>query len=389
MAGAGISTPSGIPDFRSPGTGLYDNLKQYSIPYPEAIFDIDYFHYKPRPFFELAKELYPSGKYRPNIIHYFVRMLYDRGLLLRMYTQNIDGLERLCGIPPAKMVEAHGTFATATCTACNKQYPGDEIKGDIFQGKIPYCRKRTSCSGVIKPDIVFFGEDLPKRFYYYLRDFPQADLLLVLGTSLEVEPFAGIVDSTRYHVPRVLLNMKAVGPFRRRKRFNDLVHEGDLVNSINELIRLLSWRQTLNTLTEQTNSQLDTMYAAQKHQISASSDNNTTDTSSTDGKPTSAQNNNNKPGLSNKPGLTNSKPGVAPPRPARQYHTYSASSRQRSGPARQSKSSFALPSIGGRESSNKIYTYRNMWNHRQQSSDSSSSDDDEESDEDDSSDSDD
>ena len=79
---------------RSPGTGLYDNLQQYNIPYPEAIFDIDYFHQNPRPFFTLAKELYPSGKYRPNYIHYLVRLLYDKEMLLRMYTQNIDGLER-------------------------------------------------------------------------------------------------------------------------------------------------------------------------------------------------------------------------------------------------------------------------------------------------------
>ena len=79
---------------RTPGTGLYDNLQQYHIPYPEAIFDIEYFHHNPKPFFTLAKELFPSGKYRPNYIHYFLRMLYDRGMLLRMYTQNIDGLER-------------------------------------------------------------------------------------------------------------------------------------------------------------------------------------------------------------------------------------------------------------------------------------------------------
>ncbi|CAH1259101.1 SIRT3 [Branchiostoma lanceolatum] len=93
MAGAGISTPSGIPDFRSPGTGLYDNLQQYNIPYPEAIFDIDYFHMDSRPFYTLAKELYP-GTYRPNYVHYFIRLLHEKGLLLRMYTQNIDGLER-------------------------------------------------------------------------------------------------------------------------------------------------------------------------------------------------------------------------------------------------------------------------------------------------------
>ncbi|XP_064635351.1 NAD-dependent protein deacetylase sirtuin-3-like isoform X2 [Lineus longissimus] len=248
MAGAGISTSSGIPDFRSPGTGLYDNLKQYNIPYPEAIFDIDYFTYKPKPFFTLAKELYPSGKYKPNYIHYFCRMLHEKGLLLRMYTQNIDGFERLAGIPPSKLVEAHGTFATATCTGCRKTYPGEEIKEDIFNNKVPYCRNRRSCPGVIKPDIIFFGEDLPRRFWYYLRDFPQADLLIVMGTSLEVEPFAGIVDCTRFNTPRVLLNMKAVGPFKNKKRSNDVVVQGDLLESVQRFANILGWKREMNDL---------------------------------------------------------------------------------------------------------------------------------------------
>ncbi|MEJ1273666.1 sirtuin 3 [Cricetulus griseus] len=93
MVGAGISTPSGIPDFRSPGSGLYSNLQQYDIPYPEAIFELGFFFHNPKPFFTLAKELYP-GHYRPNVTHYFLRLLHDKELLLRLYTQNIDGLER-------------------------------------------------------------------------------------------------------------------------------------------------------------------------------------------------------------------------------------------------------------------------------------------------------
>lgn len=79
--------------FRTPGTGLYANLEQYKLPYPEAVFSIDYFSDDPLPFFSLAKALYP-GHHRPNYIHYFVRMLHHKGLLLRVYTQNIDGLER-------------------------------------------------------------------------------------------------------------------------------------------------------------------------------------------------------------------------------------------------------------------------------------------------------
>ncbi|XP_066503550.1 NAD-dependent protein deacetylase sirtuin-3, mitochondrial isoform X2 [Hoplias malabaricus] len=181
MAGAGISTPSGIPDFRSPGSGLYDNLQQYDLPYAEAIFEINYFHYNPKPFFALAKELYP-GNYRPNLAHYFIRLLHEKGQLLRMYTQNIDGLERLAGIPPKLLVEAHGTFSTATCTVCRADYKGEELRDDIMAGKVPNC---PHCKGVIKPDIVFFGEEMPQHFFHYLTDFPMADLLIVMGTSLE------------------------------------------------------------------------------------------------------------------------------------------------------------------------------------------------------------
>ena len=82
-----------LSNYRSPGTGLYDNLQQYKIPDPTAIFDIGYFARNPKPFFALAKELYP-GNYDPNHTHYFVRLLQEKGVLLRSYTQNIDGLER-------------------------------------------------------------------------------------------------------------------------------------------------------------------------------------------------------------------------------------------------------------------------------------------------------
>ncbi|XP_002739688.2 uncharacterized protein LOC100376942 [Saccoglossus kowalevskii] len=246
MAGAGISTPSGIPDFRTPGTGLYDNLKKYRIPYPEAIFDIDYLLRDARPFFTLAKELYP-GNYSPNYVHYFVRMLHEKGLLLRMYTQNIDGLERLAGIPASKLVEAHGTFATSSCVRCRLKHSSDEIKDKIMTGKVPRC-KAPVCTGIVKPDIVFFGEDLPKRFYYYLKDFPQCDLLVVMGTSLEVYPFAGIVDSTRSYIPRLLINMNAVGPFARNSRFNDVVEVGDIVEGVKKFARVLGWKKAMDDL---------------------------------------------------------------------------------------------------------------------------------------------
>lgn len=89
MVGAGISTSAGIPDFRSPGTGLYANLQKYNLPYPEAIFQIDYFKKHPEPFFALARELYP-GQFKPTVCHYFLRMLKDKGLLTRCYSQVRD-----------------------------------------------------------------------------------------------------------------------------------------------------------------------------------------------------------------------------------------------------------------------------------------------------------
>ncbi|XP_056269320.1 NAD-dependent protein deacetylase sirtuin-3, mitochondrial isoform X2 [Pseudoliparis swirei] len=244
MAGAGISTPSGVPDFRSPGSGLYDNLQQYRLPYAEAIFELGFFRRDPRPFFALAKELYP-GRYRPNATHYFVRLLQRKGQLLRMYTQNIDGLERVAGIPPEMLVEAHGTFATATCTACKREYEGEELRADVLRGAVPTC---PACHGVVKPDIVFFGEELPRRFFKHHEDFPRADLLVVMGTSLEVEPFAGLAGAVSRGVPRLLINREPVGPFAGRRRPRDVLQLGDVVAGVRALVDALGWTQELDAL---------------------------------------------------------------------------------------------------------------------------------------------
>ncbi|KAF5906099.1 NAD-dependent protein deacetylase sirtuin-3, mitochondrial isoform X1, partial [Clarias magur] len=245
MAGAGISTPSGIPDFRSPGSGLYDNLQKYNLPYPEAIFEINYFHNNPRPFFALAKELYP-GNYRPNLTHYFVRLLHDKGQLLRMYTQNIDGLERMAGIPAKKLVEAHGTFATATCTVCRQGYQGEDLRSDVLEGTVPHC---SQCKGVIKPDVVFFGEELPQHFFLYLADFPMADLLIVMGTSLEVEPFASLSGAVRGSVSRLLINRDLVGPFASDvSPHSDVAELGDVVSGVKKLADALGWMPELEAL---------------------------------------------------------------------------------------------------------------------------------------------
>eukprot|EP00466_Bigelowiella_natans_P008915 jgi/Bigna1/87574/estExt_fgenesh1_pg.C_220015 len=101
MVGAGISCNAGIPDFRSPGTGLYDNLQAYDLPYPEAVFDLQFFRSNPEPFYRLCKELWP-GQYNPTSTHHFINKLHEKGLLLRCFTQNIDSLETLAGLPTEK-----------------------------------------------------------------------------------------------------------------------------------------------------------------------------------------------------------------------------------------------------------------------------------------------
>ncbi|XP_055622969.1 NAD-dependent protein deacetylase Sirt2 [Toxorhynchites rutilus septentrionalis] len=207
MVGAGISTSAGIPDFRSPDTGLYNNLMKYNLPYPQAIFELEYFYQNPKPFFQLAKELYP-GTFKPTPSHYFVKLLQQKGLLIRHYTQNIDTLERIAGISEDKIVEAHGTFFTNHCLQCKIAYPLEFVKEKIFADEIPTC----ACGGVIKPDIVFFGEGLPERFHVLPhKDFAECDLLIIMGTSLTVQPFASLVEYVNDDCVRLLINRDKVG----------------------------------------------------------------------------------------------------------------------------------------------------------------------------------
>ncbi|KAH3757212.1 NAD-dependent protein deacetylase sirtuin-2 [Pelomyxa schiedti] len=243
MTGAGISVSAGIPDFRTPGTGLYYTLERFNLPEPKAIFEISYFQSNPKPFFVLAKELYP-GLFKPTKSHYFIRLLHQKGLLLRNFTQNIDTLEVIAGIPDDKLVFAHGSFSTAHCVLCNKAHSVDFVKQTIFADDIPRC----SCSGLVKPDIVFFGEGLPERFWKCMdEDFPSCDLLLVIGTSLVVYPFAGLVSQPGDKVPRVLINREKVGRFFHWED-RDVFWAGNCDDGVQALADLLGWGTELQAL---------------------------------------------------------------------------------------------------------------------------------------------
>ena len=215
MVGAGISVSAGIPDFRTPGTGLYDNLQAYNLPSAESIFDIQYFKKNPGPFCMLAREMWP-GNFSPTPTHGFLVLLERKGLLLRCYSQNIDTLEREAGLSAERIVEAHGSFAASHCTLCGQYYSQEWMKqklnannGVEGRSNVPRCE---SCyAGIVKPDITFFGEHLPERFRDLKRvDCPKARLLMVMGTSLAVSPFNELINSVPLECPRLLINKELV-----------------------------------------------------------------------------------------------------------------------------------------------------------------------------------
>lgn len=230
---------------------------------------MSYFRENPKPFFVLAKELYP-GEFKPTPCHYFVKMLHDKGVLKRHYTQNIDTLERVAGIPGEKLVEAHGTFHTNHCVKkkCRKEYSMEWMKERIFKDEIPECEK---CKSLVKPDIVFFGENLPEKFYDLPdQDFSECDLLIIMGTSLEVQPFASLVDNAKDDCIRLLINRDKVGR-RSSSWFNvgaslrydcpdnvrDSAFIGDCDDGILKLVDLLGWGEDLRKMVKDEHESLD------------------------------------------------------------------------------------------------------------------------------------
>ncbi|KZT12086.1 NAD-dependent deacetylase sirtuin-2 [Laetiporus sulphureus 93-53] len=267
MLGAGVSTSAGIPDFRSPETGLYANLARLNLPYPEAVFEISFFREDPIPFYTLARELLP-GRFRPTPTHSFVRLLADHGLLHTCFTQNIDTLERRAGVPAHKIVEAHGSFASQRCIDCRTEYDGEKMRECLRAGTIARCPE---CEGLVKPDIVFFGESvssaahprkespetdtkfalqLPEHFHQAVPQLRKADMLFVIGTSLTVQPFASLASIAPAHCPRVLINLDHVGDFGSRP--DDVICLGKCDHVVRELCKELGWEEELDAAWKET-----------------------------------------------------------------------------------------------------------------------------------------
>lgn len=201
------------------------------------------------PFYTLAHELYP-GKYRPTLSHSFISLLNKKGRLLKLFTQNIDCLEREAGVPADKIVEAHGSFATQRCIECQTEFPDDRMKEMVQKMEVPHCTRKV-CDGLVKPDIVFFGEALPESFHRN-RSLPaKADLAIIMGTSLTVQPFASLPSFVREDTPRVLINFERVGSLGSRP--DDVLVLGDCDEGVRKFADALGWLKELEELWESVN----------------------------------------------------------------------------------------------------------------------------------------
>ncbi|XP_017772877.1 PREDICTED: NAD-dependent protein deacetylase sirtuin-1 isoform X1 [Nicrophorus vespilloides] len=264
LTGAGVSVSCGIPDFRS-RDGIYSRLAIDfpDLPDPQAMFDISYFSQDPRPFYKFARDIYP-GKFQPSPCHRFIKLLEKHGKLLRNYTQNIDTLEKVADIE--RVIECHGSFATATCTKCGNKVTAEAIREIVLAQNVPVCAicrpdigeaiainelsdrepdelRDLVSSGIMKPDIVFFGEGLPDSFHEAMsEDKNECDLLVVIGSSLKVRPVALIPSSLPSNVPQILINRE---PLPHCHFDVELLGDCDVI--INHLCHMLgsSWEESI------------------------------------------------------------------------------------------------------------------------------------------------
>ncbi len=199
LTGAGMSTESGIPDFRSE-SGLY------SSGWSEEVFDIRVFRRSPQIFYEFARQhLKQFHDAAPNPGHRAIAELDNMpGREVVVVTQNIDGLHRAAG--SRAVLALHGDQGTMHCLKCGAGLPAERARADIEAGRVPR-HDRLDCGGLLKPDIVFFGELLPEHVLHRAdRAIAEADLLVVAGTSLTVHPAASLPGSRSPQCRLVVLN---------------------------------------------------------------------------------------------------------------------------------------------------------------------------------------
>ncbi len=184
FTGAGVSTESGIPDFRSPG-GIWDRFDPDDFTYQKFVTDPE----SRRKQWQMLQEGGLTTEAKPNPTHYAIAELDRLGKLDCVITQNVDSLHQKAGVPSEKVLELHGNMQWAVCLSCGKRYPFERIKVRLDEGEaVPDCE---ACHGILKPDAVFFGESLPEKVLKEATSrSSNSDLFIVIGSTLIVYPAA-------------------------------------------------------------------------------------------------------------------------------------------------------------------------------------------------------
>jgi NAD-dependent deacetylase len=227
LTGAGISVPSGIPDFRTPGKGLWTKVD------PMKVAHIDAFHRDTAGFWEYYRPRFDElGDKEPNPAHRALADLEERGLLEAVITQNIDRLHRRAG--SREIVEVHGSIATSSCTTCGSRYPLEQVDALFDEDGVATC---PGCMGKVKPDVVLFGELLPEHAIVRAQELcAAADLLICIGSSLEVHPVAALPELTLAAGGKVAVVTRGATPYDGAAAVR---MDGDVVDDLTAVLAAL------------------------------------------------------------------------------------------------------------------------------------------------------
>lgn len=226
LTGAGVSTPSGIPDFRSPGSGMWEQVN------PLEVASIYAFRSSPRVFYDWVR---PSVRLiqtaRPNPAHRALAEMEQSGVLQSIITQNIDGLHTRAG--SRRVIELHGNLRTTTCIECYQVTSGEAVLEHLLnQDSVPSC---PHCGGVLKPNVILIGEQLPfSELQASHQETQHCDVMLVAGSSLTMEPAARLPELAKEHAAHlILVNLEPT----HVDGVADVVVRGDVADVLPEIAR--------------------------------------------------------------------------------------------------------------------------------------------------------
>ncbi len=231
FTGAGVSTESGIPDFRSPG-GIWDRFDPDDFTYKKFVTNPE----SRRKQWQMLREGGLTTEAKPNLAHYAIDELDRLGKLDCVITQNVDNLHQKAGVPSEKVFELHGNMQWAVCLSCGKRYPFERIKVRLDEGEgVPDCE---ACHGILKPDAVFFGEPLPEKVLKEatFRSY-NCDLFIVIGSTLVIYPAAYMPTyATNSGAKLVIINLSST-PMDRQATVLIRANAGETMSRIIKRVR--------------------------------------------------------------------------------------------------------------------------------------------------------